>query len=142
VGAADWAVKILLSRLGDDDAFNLGFFHDTCRWMSRAPVKATEKNRQRGERFIAESTDSGGTELGIALEQALLQPRSGGRVARHVVVLTDAQVGDHDRIAALLEREAARARTSGVSASSASTPRPTNRSRPRWRKPGAASRAS
>ena len=106
--AADWAVKILLSRLGDDDAFNLGFFHDTCRWMARTPVKATEKNRQRGERFIAESTDSGGTELGIALEQALAQTRGEGRVARHVVVLTDAQVSDHDRIAALLERESAR----------------------------------
>ncbi len=106
--AADWAVKILLSRLGDDDAFNLGFFHDTCRWMARTPVKATEKNRQRGERFIADSTDSGGTELGIALEQALAQHRVEGRVARHVVVLTDAQVSDHDRIAALLERESAR----------------------------------
>ncbi len=106
--AADWAVKTLLSRLGDDDAFNLGFFHDTCRWMARSPVKATEKNRQRGERFIAESTDSGGTELGLALEQALWQPRSEGRAARHVVVLTDAQVSDHDRIGALLERESAR----------------------------------
>ncbi len=105
--AADWAVKILLSRLGDDDAFNLGFFHDTCRWMARTPVKATEKNRLRAERFISVCTDSGGTELGVALEQALSQSRMEGRAARHVVVVTDAQVSDHDRIAALLEREAA-----------------------------------
>jgi Ca-activated chloride channel family protein len=45
---------------------------------------------------------------GPALEQALHRPRSLGERARHVLLLTDAQVSDEGRLLQLAETEAAR----------------------------------
>lgn len=103
--ASDWAVRSFLSKLGEDDLVNVGFFHDVCSWMVSAPVKATDETRAKALRFIENALDSGGTNLGAALEEALLQPRTPGEFARHVVVVTDGQVGDYGRISTLLERE-------------------------------------
>jgi Ca-activated chloride channel family protein len=103
--ASDWAVRSFLSKLGEDDLFNVGFFHNTCRWMEDGPVEAIEGNRTRGIRFIEEARDSGGTKLGAAIEQALMQRRSADGFARHVVIVTDGQICDFDRISLLLRRE-------------------------------------
>lgn len=106
--AADWAVETFLSRLDPSDWFNLAFFHDTCRWLSSRPVQASKENISRAGDFIRSSTDSGGTELGMSLKDALSQQRQDGECSRHVVVFTDGQVTDGGRISLLLEREAVR----------------------------------
>ena len=104
--AADWAVQNLLAGLTPADTFNLGLFHHETRWFARAPVRADERTvRQAGE-FMLKYTDSGGTELGVALEQALSQARDRDGRARHVVIVTDAQVSDAARLLDLVEREA------------------------------------
>lgn len=106
--AADWAVKRFLRGLREHDSFALGLFHSTTRWFSRAPVQATTQTVEKAIRFLDEHLDSGGTELGVALEQALGLPRAPGALARHLVIITDAQVSDEGRILHLAELEAQR----------------------------------
>ncbi len=103
--AADWAVESFLSQLGEGDSFNLGFFHSACRWMSARPVQALKEALSFAEDFIENSKDSGGTELGMALEQALRQRGAEGSFSRHILVITDGQATDFARINTYLERE-------------------------------------
>ena len=107
--AADWAVQNLLAGLTPGDTFNLGLFHNTTRWFARQPVRADERTVKQARDFLLQHKDSGGTELGVALEQALGQARDRDRRARHVLIVTDAQVSDAGRILTLVEREADRA---------------------------------
>ena len=106
--AADWAVQNLLAGLSPSDTFNLGLFHSTTRWFARQPARGDDRAIRQARDFLLRHKDSGGTELGVALEQALDQPRDGDARARHVVIVTDAQVSDAGRIVALVEREAQR----------------------------------
>src|SRR3954452_12491857 len=106
--AADWAVQNLLAGLTPADTFNLGLFHSTTRWFAKQPVRGDERTVKQAREFLLQHKDSGGTELGVALEQALGQKRDSDLRARHVVIVTDAQVSDSGRILALVEREAGR----------------------------------
>lgn len=107
--AADWAVKQFLAGLGPDDRFALGLFHDTTRWFRRESCSATPENVSAAVRFLEKTRDSGGTELGTALEQALDLSRAvAGEVARHVLIVTDAEVTDRSRLFSMAEREAGR----------------------------------
>ncbi|NLE76373.1 MAG: hypothetical protein GX605_06435, partial [Chloroflexi bacterium] len=85
--AADWAVKGFLYRLQPTDAFALGLFHNSTRWFDQAPRPAAEAV-EAGAAFLERHKDSGGTELGVALEQALALPLAPGAAARHVLVVT------------------------------------------------------
>ena len=107
--AADWATAKFLGDLATGDRYNVGVFDTNQRWLANAPSAADQKTVVEGKRFLAAAWDGGGTELGVALEQALRQARSGGESSRHVVVLTDAQVSDFSRILRLVDDEAARA---------------------------------
>ncbi|HEX8203749.1 MAG TPA: VIT and VWA domain-containing protein, partial [Isosphaeraceae bacterium] len=106
--AADWAVERFLSGLSGRDAFALGLFHDTTRWLDRAPRPAEAEAVARAVAFLKAHRDRGGTELGVALEQALHLGRAEGRPARHVLIVTDAQVSDSGRILRLADEEARR----------------------------------
>ncbi len=106
--AADWAVKQFLAGLTERDAFNLGLFHSTTRWFSKRPRQADVKAVTEAVRFLEEHTESGGTELGVALEQALRLERADGTRARHLLIITDAQVTDEGRILRLADQEAQR----------------------------------
>ena len=107
--AADWAVERFLADLTGRDAFALGLFHSTTRWLDRAPRPAEERAVGEAVAFLEEHRDSGGTELGVALEQALGLGRAAGERARHVLIVTDAQVSDEGRILRLAEAESRRA---------------------------------
>lgn len=106
--AADWAVEKLLSSLTGDDFFDLGLFHSKTRWLSRWPTRAHSAAIGRAVSFLKEHQDSGGTELGVALEQALDLDRVEGEYARHVLIVTDAQVSDEGRLVRLAEEESRR----------------------------------
>ncbi|HXG13459.1 MAG TPA: VIT domain-containing protein [Gemmataceae bacterium] len=107
--AADWAVEKFLSELSPRDSFALGLFHDKIRWFAPAPRQADPGTVREAVEFLKRHRDSGGTELGVALEQALHQARAEGEVARHVLIITDAAVSDAGRILRLADQEAARA---------------------------------
>jgi Ca-activated chloride channel family protein len=106
--AADWAVERFLSGLTGRDACALGLFHNTTRWFAKAPRPADAGTVAGATAFLREHRDSGGTELGVALEQALGLERAPGEMARHVLVITDAQVTDAGRILRLADEEAGR----------------------------------
>ncbi len=107
--AADWAVKRFLSELTERDAFTLGLFHNTTRWLSRTLRQANADVVNEAVRFLEEHKDSGGTELGVALEQGLGLKRTRGEYTRHLLIVTDAQVSDSGRILRLASRESKRA---------------------------------
>jgi Ca-activated chloride channel family protein len=106
--AADWAVQRFLSDLTEHDACDLGLFHNTTRWLGKAPRPATPAVVAEATELLNRHRDSGGTELGVALEQALTRERAPGERARHVLVLTDAQVSDAGRLLRLADDEARR----------------------------------
>jgi Ca-activated chloride channel family protein len=106
--AADWAAERFIRSLNPTDRFNLCLFHSNTRWYAARPVKATPLEVAQAVRFLRENRDNGGTELGVALEQALTQVRSRGNLSRHVLLITDAQVTDEGRILRLAEEEFAR----------------------------------
>jgi len=107
--ASDEAVKKFLSELTERDAFTLGLFHNTTRWVSDIPRQANPDAVKEAIRFVEGHKDSGGTNLGVALEQGLGLERSRGEYARHLLVITDAQVTDAGRILRLAEQESKQA---------------------------------
>jgi Ca-activated chloride channel family protein len=107
--AADWAVERFLSDLTERDALALGLFHNTTRWFAGKPEPVTPQLVAKVTRFLRDHRDSGGTELGVALEQALDRKRTAGAFTRHVLVITDAEVTDAGRVLRLAAQEAGRA---------------------------------
>jgi Ca-activated chloride channel homolog len=106
--AADWAVKKFLTELTERDSFALGVFHNTTTWLGKGVRPATAAAVQEAVAFLESRRDSGGTELGVALEQALDRPRLVRDAARHVLLITDAEVTDAGRILRLAEQESRR----------------------------------
>ncbi|KAF5042804.1 Vault protein inter-alpha-trypsin domain protein [anaerobic digester metagenome] len=100
--AATWTAERFLGSLLPNDRFNLCLFHDRSFWLDRHPVLATKENVERAKEMLGR-TDSGGTELGVALEQAMNQPSMDESLVKHVLVVTDAEVTDEDRIIHVVE---------------------------------------
>jgi Ca-activated chloride channel homolog len=103
--AADWAVKRFLWGLSEADTFNLCLFHSSTRWLSGDFLPGDSAHVDRAVKFLERHRDSGGTELGVALEQALHLPRTAGERSRHVLLVTDAEVSDAGRILRLAHDE-------------------------------------
>lgn len=120
--AADWAVTQFLRGLAGQaqgqvadgaDLFDLGLFHSTTKWFARTTRPASLEAIDEAITFLEKNRDSGGTEFGVALEQALGLPRDAAGSAersRHVLVITDAAVTDAGRILRLADAEALRGR--------------------------------
>jgi len=100
--AATWTAERFLDSLLPDDRFNLCLFHSESFWLDKHPVLATEDNKERAREMLKRS-DSGGTELGMALEQAMNQPSMDESLVKYVLVVTDAEVTDEDRIVNVVE---------------------------------------
>jgi Ca-activated chloride channel family protein len=107
--AADWAVKHFLSGLTERDRFTLGLFHNGVTWFAERARAARPESIAEATRFLDAHRDSGGTNLGLALEQALRLHRAEGMPSRHVLLITDAQVTDAGRILRLADEEWSRA---------------------------------
>ncbi len=105
--AADWAVERFLGDLSERDSFALAVFHSTTRWFRQSIVKASQKNVADAVTWLKSARDGGGTELGVALEQALRLNKTSGERARHLLIVTDAAVSDSERILRLAEAESA-----------------------------------
>jgi Ca-activated chloride channel family protein len=102
---ADWATKKFLDGLLARDSFGLGLFHNTTAWLAQKTQPATTAAKQQAVQFLESHKDSGGTELGVALEQALALPKAVATPARHLLVITDAEVSDEARILRLADQE-------------------------------------
>jgi Ca-activated chloride channel family protein len=86
----------------------LRIFHNITRWFQAAPQPATAERIAQAVSWFKAQRDSGGTELGVALEEALHLQRTSGEHARHLLVITDAEVTDAGRVLRLAEHEAKR----------------------------------
>ncbi len=106
--AADWAVKSFLYGLSERDTFALGLFHDETKWFDKKPRQADGAAIEKAIDFLTRNRDSGGTELGVAMEQALGLARSTDERARHTLIITDAEVTDAGRILRLADEESRR----------------------------------
>ena len=100
--AADWAVERFLGDLTPRDRFALGFFHNETHWLANKTRPATPEAIAEAVEFVKNHRDSGGTELGVALEQALSLDHEKGDFARHLLIITDAEVSDSGRILRLV----------------------------------------
>lgn len=103
--ASDWAVTSFFADLTERDAFGLGLFHSSTRWLSSNVLQANARNRERAITFLTQHKDSGGTNLGMALEQALAIGPAADAASRHVLLVTDAEVSDSGRILRLVDEE-------------------------------------
>lgn len=106
--AADWTVERFLSDLSEQDAFALGLFHTRTKWWKKTLKHAKESAINEAVDYLKRHRDSGGTNLGVALEQALNLERVENIPARHLLVVTDAQVTDAGRVLRLADKEAKR----------------------------------
>lgn len=103
--AADWATEQLLRSFTAPDAFALGVFHNNTAWFAPQLQPGDPSTVEQAVAWFKTKRDSGGTELGVALEQALHLAKGRGEAARAVLVVTDGQVTDHDRLFQLADRE-------------------------------------
>lgn len=102
--AAAASIRSFLDGLGPDELFNLCIFSDNAVWFSQnGPVPATRDRIESAKKFLHDTSLFSYTELGVALEQALRQPRRSGEYSRHVLVLTDGEVTDEARLFRLVE---------------------------------------
>ena len=106
--AADWAVERFLAELHAQDFFNLCAFETSSTWFARRPQPASPAKVDDALAWIKSRHESGGTNLGVAMEQALVQPVSDGAVARNLLIITDAAVSDAGRILRMADQEAAK----------------------------------
>ncbi len=104
--AADWAVESFLRGMNARDAFALACFHNDSAWQAQALQLARPEQIDAAVAWLKGQRESGGTNLGVALEQAVnLTPAPGDRT-RHILIMTDAQVSDAGRILRLVEEAA------------------------------------
>ncbi len=113
--AADWATRSFLGGLTARDDFALGLFHDTTHWFAPETRPGSPEVTAQATAFLLAQQDSGGTNLGVALEQALGLGRAKGARARHILIVTDAEVSDAARILRLAEQEAGQAERRRIS---------------------------
>jgi Ca-activated chloride channel family protein len=104
--AADWATEHLLRGLRPQDSFALGVFHNQPFWFERTLQPGQPGTVARAVAWLKTHQESGGTELGMALEQALMLPRGAAAdAARAVLIVTDGQVTDQARLFQMADRE-------------------------------------
>jgi Ca-activated chloride channel family protein len=113
MASAARACALLLRTLGPRDRFAAAAFDNVVEWMPGGFFQADEGGIERGEKWLRAIAARGGTELDLAMGEALERIRtrteSAGRVAV-VVLLTDGQVGDESSILKRLQRELGEAR--------------------------------
>lgn len=113
--AAQSSLFALLDTLKEGEYFNICIFSDSPAWSGK-PVLATPGTIRAAKEFVTRTSLFSGTELGVALEQAIRQPKQAGLFSRHIVVITDGQVTDEARILKLsgMEKDTAQPRRISV----------------------------
>ena len=113
MASAARACASLLRTLGPRDRFSLQAFDDVVEWMPGGFQQADEGAIESGEKWLRSVESRGGTELDLAMRQALQQLRGRGESAARapvVVLLTDGQVGDESSVLKRLQSELGDAR--------------------------------
>ncbi len=113
MASAARACALLLRTLGPRDRFAVQAFDDVVEWMPGGFLQADEGGAERGVKWLRAIASRGGTELDLAMGEALERIRGRGESAGRVpvvVLLTDGQVGDESGVLKRLQRELGEAR--------------------------------
>ncbi len=95
--AAIEAARLVLRGLRPGDALQVVAFESRHRKLWREPKAAVQKTIDAADRFLQGLNAGGGTEMLSPLRDVLRKAPTGGRV-RHVVLITDGQVGNEAAI--------------------------------------------
>ena len=95
--AAIEAARLVLRGLRPGDALQVVAFESRHRKLWRHPKAAVQNTIDEADRFLKGLNAGGGTEMLSPLRDVLRRPATGGRV-RHVVLITDGQVGNEAAI--------------------------------------------
>lgn len=102
IAQAKEALELAVSRLSDQDSFNVIEFNSYAKALYPDARPATAANRGRAMEFVRKLQAQGGTEMALALNLALNGRENPGRV-RQVIFLTDGAVGNEDGLFKLIK---------------------------------------
>lgn len=114
MAAAKTGLKACLSALTPNDHFNMVHFGTDAKAFSSKPYPATEVNRREAAKWIDDIQCSGGTELAQALAEAV-------RVSwddMDIVLITDGQVWDTEKIIRSMKEAGTRVSIIGIGSAS------------------------
>ena len=95
------ALILAISRLGEQDRFNVIEFNSTATKLFDGAEKGDIQHRQKAVRFVRQLEADGGTEIASALTLALDGKQSHERI-RQVVFLTDGSVGNERELFSMI----------------------------------------
>jgi Ca-activated chloride channel family protein len=101
IAQAKAALKLAVSRLTEDDSFNLIRFNHVATSLFGASVQASAQNQQTALRWIGQLRADGGTEMRSAMEMALDGREYADRL-RQIIFVTDGDVGNEEALFSLI----------------------------------------
>jgi len=107
-----------LGRLGPADRFGILAFNHSYQEFSSVPLLATADNLARARKYVQYLQAGGGTEMLPALLHVMRKPQTSGTL-RHIVLLTDGDLGNEEQIFAALRHDLGGARLYTVAIGSA-----------------------
>ncbi len=110
------AISDILNLLRPEDFFNLITFGSTCKALFKKQVQADKKNVTKARRYLRGiDADMGGTEMQKALESAIAL--TGPPIPQEVLLITDGEVWESDKIIRTVNESGHRFFTVGVGSS-------------------------
>jgi Ca-activated chloride channel family protein len=107
-----------LDRLSPSDRFGILAFNHSYQEFSSVPLLATTDNLARARKYVQYLQAGGGTEMLPALLHVMRKPQTPGTL-RHIVLLTDGDLGNEEQIFAALRHDLGGARLYTVAIGSA-----------------------
>ncbi len=107
-----------LDRLGPNDRFGILVFNHAYYEFASEPLTATTENLAAARRFVQHLEAGGGTEMLPALLHLMRKPETSGYL-RHIILLTDGDLGNEEQIFAALRLKLGGARLYTVAIGSA-----------------------
>jgi Ca-activated chloride channel homolog len=107
-----------LDRLRPNDRFGILAFNHSYYEFSAAPLVASTENVSSARQFVENLQAGGGTEMLPALQHVMLKPQIPGYL-RHIILLTDGDLGNEEQIFAALNSQLGGARLYTVAIGSA-----------------------
>ena len=107
-----------LDRLGPNDRFGILAFNHAYYEFASEPLTATTENLAAARRFVQHLEAGGGTEMLPALLHLMRKPETSGYL-RHIILLTDGDLGNEEQIFATLRLKLGGARLYTVAIGSA-----------------------
>jgi Ca-activated chloride channel family protein len=118
IAQARGALLDALDRLNSDDRFGILAFSSGYQELSPQPLPATSQNVEAARQYVVNLQAGGGTEMLPALLHLMQKPETPGYL-RHIVLLTDGDLGNEEEIFTAMRQNLGNARLYTVAIGSA-----------------------